>query len=299
MQALAAATNQIIDNNLSSAMARTTKGMFGCRWRRWRGVCWARTTVNRPGLSGYVSFVEIIELGTQLHLIKPAFGQVYLWKDGSRLTMVDTGIPGSQDDLASAFAELGFRRADLRRVVITHGHVDHAGSAAAIRRWGDVEVLAHREDAGIVCGERSRPEPVLTAAERPLYEQVATAIPSIPPCPVDTELADGDTIEFGGGARVIATPGHTDGSIAVWLPTAGVLFTGDSVAHHSARLMLGPFNTDREQARNSVVRLARMPAQIVCFGHGDPLTDEVGAAAWRRLGQLCQAGPHSVPDPLA
>jgi glyoxylase-like metal-dependent hydrolase (beta-lactamase superfamily II) len=260
---------------------------------------WREHLVSRTGLSGYVSVVEITELGPQLHLIKPVFGQVYLWQDGSQLTMVDTGIPGSQDELASAFAELGLRREDLRRVVITHGHEDHAGSAAAIRAWGEVEVLAHRKDAGIVRGERSRPEPVLTAAERPLYEQVATAIPSIPPCPVDTELADGDTIEFGGGAHVIAAPGHTEGSIAVLLPTAGVLFAGDVVANGSAGLMLGPFNTDREQARNSVVRLAQAPARTVCFGHGDPLTDGAGAAAWSRLGQLCQFGPQSVPDPLA
>jgi glyoxylase-like metal-dependent hydrolase (beta-lactamase superfamily II) len=246
-----------------------------------------------------LSVVEITRLGPQLHLIRPVFGQVYVWQDGSQLTMVDTGIPGSQDELASAFAELGFRRADLRRVVLTHGHEDHAGSAAAIRRWGDVEVLAHREDAGIVRGDRVRPEPVLTAAERPLYEQVAGGIPSIPPCPVDTELADGDAVEFGGGAQVIAAPGHTDGSIAVWLSGAGVLFTGDVVANGSSGLMLGPFNTDREQARKSVVRLAQTPAQTVCFGHGDPLSNEAGAVAWRRLGQLCRAGPQSVPDPLA
>jgi glyoxylase-like metal-dependent hydrolase (beta-lactamase superfamily II) len=243
--------------------------------------------------------VEITGLGPRLHLIKPVFGQVYVWQDGSQLTMVDTGIPGSQDELASAFAELGFRRGDLRRVVLTHGHEDHAGSAAAIRHWGGVEVLAHREDAGIVRGERVRADPVLTAAERPLYERVASAIASIPPCPVDTELADGDIVEFGGGAQVIAAPGHTGGSIAVWLPSAGVLFTGDAVANGTSGLMLGPFNTDRERARKSLVRLAQIPAQTVCFGHGDPLSDEAGAAAWRRLGQLCQAGPQSVPDPLA
>lgn len=242
--------------------------------------------------------MEITRLGPQLHLIRLVFGQVYVWQDGSQLTMVDTGIPGSQDELASAFAELGFHRTDLRRIVLTHGHEDHAGSAAAIRRWGHVEVLAHREDAGIVRGDRVRADPVLTAAERPLYER-AGAVPILPPCPVDTELADGDTIEFGGGADVIATPGHTDGSIAVWLPTTGVLFTGDVIANGSSGLMLGPFNTDRKQARESVVRLAQTPAQIICFGHGDPLGDEAGAAAWRRLGRLCQAGPEAVPDLLA
>lgn len=46
-----------------------------------------------------ISGMEIVELRPLLHLIKPVFGQVYVWQDGSQLTMVDTGIPGSQQEL--------------------------------------------------------------------------------------------------------------------------------------------------------------------------------------------------------
>jgi glyoxylase-like metal-dependent hydrolase (beta-lactamase superfamily II) len=111
-------------------------------------------------------------------------------------------------------------------------------------------------------------------------------------------VVDGDTIDFGGGANVIATPGHTDGSIAIWVPRHRVLFTGDIVANGSSGLLLGPFNTDRAQARKSVVRLTQTPAAVVGFGHGDPLVDDAGATAWRQLGLRCQAGPGAVPDPL-
>jgi glyoxylase-like metal-dependent hydrolase (beta-lactamase superfamily II) len=236
--------------------------------------------------------MEIVALRPELHLIKPVFGQVYLWRDGSELTMVDTGVPGSGADLAAAFAELGYRRSDLRRVVITHGHEDHTGAAAEVRGWGDAEVLAHRLDAPVVRGERSRAEPVLTERERALFEGLLP-IAAVPPCPVDTELADGDTIDFGGGAEVIGTPGHTDGSIAIRLPAHGVLFTGDIAANSPDGLLLGPFNTDRALARGSFARLAGIPAEVICFGHGDPLTEP---AAWTELGERCRAG--DVPDPL-
>lgn len=242
--------------------------------------------------------MEIVELRPWLHLIKPVFGQVYLWQDGSQLTMIDSGIPGSEDHLSAAFAELGYDRSDLRRLIITHGHEDHAGSAAAVRRWGDVEVLAHRDDAAVIRGERERAHPILTPAERPLFDQVTGTMPSFPPCVVDTELVDGDIIDFGDGARVIATPGHTDGSIAIWIPAHHVLFTGDTIANGSSGLLLGPFNTDRASARESVVKLAQTPADVVGFGHGDPLFDEAGIAAWHELGARCQHGPHGVPDPL-
>jgi glyoxylase-like metal-dependent hydrolase (beta-lactamase superfamily II) len=241
--------------------------------------------------------MEIVPLLPELHLIRPAFGQAYLWRDEDGLTLVDTGIPGSEADIAAAFVELGVRRADLLRIVVTHGHEDHVGAAAALRTWGDVEVLAHRADAAVVRGERRRAEPVLTAAERPIYEQVSAAIPTPPPCPVDTELGDGDTIAFGGGARIVATPGHTPGSVAVYLPEHEVLFTGDLVANGTAGLMLGPFNTDRAQAMASFAALTRLTARTLCFGHGDPLSGPA-ADAWEQLGRRCAANPEDVPDPL-
>jgi glyoxylase-like metal-dependent hydrolase (beta-lactamase superfamily II) len=175
--------------------------------------------------------MEIVALGPRLHLIRPVFGQAYLWRDDDGVTLVDSGIPGSESAFAAAFDELGLRRTDLRRIVITHGHEDHMGSAAALRAWGDVTVFAHRADAPILRGWRRRAEPTLTPAERPIYAEVSATMPAVSPCPVDVELVDGDTVDFGGGARVIATPGHTDGSIAVSLPDHGVLFTGDLVAN--------------------------------------------------------------------
>jgi glyoxylase-like metal-dependent hydrolase (beta-lactamase superfamily II) len=237
--------------------------------------------------------VELVELTPRVHLIRPAFGQAYVVRDGSRLTLVDTGVPGSEADLAAAFAELGYRRGDLRRIVLTHGHEDHVGAAAALRDWGDVEVLAHGADAPVVRGERRRAEPTVTAAERPLYDQVTAAILQPPPCPVDTELTDGDTLDVGGGALVVGTPGHTDGSIALWLPEMGVLLPGDTVATGPDGPILGPFNVDRGAALASAAALAALPAAVVGVGHGDPVLD---AGAWRAFAALCAEG--AVPDPL-
>jgi len=239
--------------------------------------------------------MEIVPLLPDLHLIKPVFGQTYLWRDGSELTFIDTGVPGSAPDLAAAFAELGYRRADLRRIVLTHCHDDHIGFAADLAGWGDVEVLAHHRDAAVVRGERQRDEPVLTEREKLLFAQVTAGMPAAPPCAVDTELSDGDLIDFGGGAHVIGAPGHTDGSIAVHLPAHGVLFTGDLVANSPQGVILGPFNTDRARAKESFVDLVQIPADVVCFGHGDPLT---AGPTWQALGERCRSGPAAVPDPM-
>lgn len=89
---------------------------------------------------------------------------------------------------------------------------------------------------------------------------------------------------------MIATPGHTDGSIALHLPGRGVLFTGDVVAHLQGQLILGPFNTDRARAAASARRLAGLELDAVCFGHGEAL---LGPAT-----ELLAAAAPSVPDPL-
>lgn len=136
-------------------------------------------------------------------------------------------------------------------------------------------MLAHRLDAPVVRGERPVPEPVLLDWEVPLYEHGLT-VPPAPPTRVDRELEDGDEIGFGDGAVVVHAPGHTDGSIGIHLPRHGVLFTGDCVAA-VGQVMLGVFNVDRARAEVSMRRLASFAPSTVCFGHGDPLTEDAAA----------------------
>jgi glyoxylase-like metal-dependent hydrolase (beta-lactamase superfamily II) len=77
---------------------------------------------------------------------------------------------------------------------------------------------------------------------------------------------------------VLHVPGHTDGSIAVFLPEHGVLFAGDTVAASpvDGTVVPGVFNLDRPRLLVSLGRLAELAADVACFGHGDPV---VGNAA--------------------
>ncbi|MFB4279772.1 MULTISPECIES: MBL fold metallo-hydrolase [unclassified Nonomuraea] len=218
--------------------------------------------------------MEIVEIRPELHLLLLEFGQAYLWNDAGALTLVDTGIATSGGEIATAIEELGFRTGDVERVVLTHFHEDHCGGAAEISGWGDVSVLAHRLEAPVIRGERPAPPPLFTDEERALHRSLgAHLLPPAPACRVDRELEDGDLIDFGGGARVIHTPGHTDGSIAVHLPRAGVLFTGDTVAHVGGRVMPGVFNLDRAGMLRSFRRLAEIDVPLACVGHGEPIPD--------------------------
>lgn len=222
--------------------------------------------------------MDVVPLTPALTLLRFRVGNAYLWHDDLGLTLVDTGLPGSAPMVADAIRRVGHRPEDLRRIVLTHFHVDHVGAAAAIAAWGGAEVLAHRADAAFIEGRAPGPAPTLLDWERPLFARYG--VPDEPePVRVDRELGDGDVLPFGGGARVVAAPGHTPGSVAVHLPGPGVLFTGDTVARTAdGTVILGVFNADPAQAARSFRRLATLEPEIVCFGHGEPLTTNAAAA---------------------
>lgn len=208
----------------------------------------------------------------RLHLFRFRIGQACLWRDGAESTLIDAGDITAARPIEDAVRGLGLDPARIGRVVLTHGHRDHYGAAQELADRHGAEILAHPLDAPVIRGEAPVPEPDLLDWARPLYEHGLT-VPEAPHTRVDREVADGEVLPFGDGARVVHAPGHTPGSIALHLPRHGVLFTWDCVAR-AGEVMLGVFNVDRVRALETFRRLAALQARTVCFGHGDPLTED-------------------------
>ncbi|WP_372350655.1 MBL fold metallo-hydrolase [Streptomyces sp. KL116D] len=227
---------------------------------------------------------DIIDVTPRLRMLRFPVGQAYLWRDGDELTLIDAGAPGAGQPIAEAVRDWGHAPQDVRRIVLTHFHEDHAGGAGEFARLSGAEVCAHRLDAPFVRGEKRGPGPVFEDWERPIHAQALAQLPPSPehpefPSPV-RELTDRDVLDLGGGAHVVGAPGHTDGSIALHLPAHGVLFTGDAVAVSpvDGQVILGVFNLDREQALASFRRLAALDSDVACFGHGAPVVGGSAAA---------------------
>lgn len=258
-------------------------------WRRDRSAALAaRRAKWGDAALGWVNTVvgvSIVELRPHLYRLTLGRYQAYLWRDDDSVTLVDTGEAGSGPAIVEALRQIGLMAADVDRLVLTHFHDDHAGSAAEVSSWGAVQVVAHALDAPVIRGEVPGPPPNLTDAERELHTQVAAGLPPAPPVPVDHEVHDGDLLDLGGGARVVSTPGHTDGSIALHLPAPGVLITGDIGAEYGGEVILGVFNLDRTEAAASFRRVADLDADVACFGHREPLVGGAGV----RLRQVAKS----------
>jgi len=185
------------------------------------------------------------------------------------LSLIDCGYAGSAGAIGRSIEAHGRSAAELRRVVITHGHPDHAGSARELAEAG-VPILIHPAD-----GVRLR----LTWADlarRPTRGHLFAAMTPEPPA--FQPIEDGDVLPMLGGLRVIHTPGHTPGSVCLYGARDRVLFVGDTLQRRFGRVSFASslYSDDHAAARRSVKRLAVLDVRSVVFSHFAAL--EEGAA---------------------
>jgi len=103
------------------------------------------------------------------------------------------------------------------------------------------------------------------------------------PCKVDRALQDGEVVEALGGLRVIHVPGHTPGSIALYQPERQILFCGDAIFNRSPmggkqgiRFPPSIVSVDSIRAQAAARKLAALPVEVLCCGHGEPILEGAG-----------------------
>lgn len=186
-----------------------------------------------------------------------------------QLSLIDCGYAGSGPRIVRAIRAQGRSAEDLERVVITHGHPDHAGSSRELAQQG-AAILIHPADAAAL---RTTWRDVL---QRPTRGRVFAAM--TPDLPAFEPIEEGDVLPMLGGLRVIHTPGHTPGSVCLYGARDRVLFVGDTLQRRFGRVSFasGLYSDDHPAARRSVKRLAELDVEMVVFSHFAPL--EEGAA---------------------
>ena len=186
-----------------------------------------------------------------------------LGHDDGSVTLVDTGMSWGPKRVLAALDHLGRRPADVRRIVLTHAHIDHAGGAAELVRRTGAAVAVHRDDVPYA-GQGIPPRSDTATRGGRLMARLPRA--RFPAVPVSETLLDGQVVD---GLRVVATPGHTPGHISLLHEPTGVLVVGDALMNWGRpRISPGALCSDAALCRDTVVRLAELEPEVVAFCHG-------------------------------
>ena len=201
----------------------------------------------------------------------------YLIVVADGLTLIDAGLPRSQNAILQYIRSLGRSPRDLKRILITHADWDHIGGLAALHKATGARTYASRIEADAMAAGRSS-RPIKLPSSTSLVRRLMRRFMSPRPFRVDEILADGQVLPILGGLRVVDTAGHCPGHISFYAPAAGILFCGDSMVVeadgiHGSRPI---FTWDAVMAQEAVKKQAALGATIVCSGHGPVVMDAAG-----------------------
>lgn len=223
----------------------------------------------------------------------------FLVEEDEKLTLIDTGVPDSTGQIIEMIREIGRQPEELKHILLTHSHPDHAGSVAQLKVITGAKVYMHpAEKLNVEKGFVPKPaEPYFTSFVNKLMYNlfVKNASGYIQSTKVDVLLQDGDWLPIAGGLHVIHIPGHSAGQVAFFLPgRKNVLFAADA-ADNLFGLSYNCFYENFTEAGHSLEKLSTFDFDIACFGHGKSIMRRAAEKFRNRF----LAHRHSAPQAKA
>lgn len=186
---------------------------------------------------------------------------------GEKAAIVDAGFPGQERQIIKALDKLRIPRKDVSLLIVTHGHIDHYGSAGMLKKMLSIPVVAGWPDADYMSRGESAPI-------QPYGPGDATGIAKATCPPVDADIIvrqDTSLKPFGIDGDILVTPGHTKGSISV-AAGDGCLIGDLTLAYSVGGQPITPMNPDTyADIRGSIEKVTRGNWTYLYLSHPGPV----------------------------
>ncbi|MGC9342874.1 MAG: MBL fold metallo-hydrolase [Bacteroidales bacterium] len=214
-------------------------------------------------------------MSLKIHQIKLGVNSCYLVRGKSSI-LIDAGNPGKARLFKRKIEKLGVRPEDIKLIILTHSHFDHAGSAQEIKELTGAKIVMHLVERELSRnGEMIIPKGVNTWGKitQPIFFPLFRRIP-FPDFEPDILLDQPEfsLVPYGIEGSILHTPGHTPGSLSVLLDSGDALV--GCMAHDGLPFRLRPglpiYAKDIKQLKESWEILQEKGAKMIYPGHGNP-----------------------------
>lgn len=220
-------------------------------------------------------------MSNQIRTISLDGTNCYLVKTDSGYILIDTGFPFQRSNLEKALEKEGCKPGNLKLIVVTHGDIDHTGNCAFLREKYKVKIAVHEGDTEMCMNDGKTRGREKIPADFPLplliiwllkgflifsFRQVLWGKPFDKFEP-DLLLDEGQSLaEYGFDAKILYTPGHSQGSISV-LTNNRELICGDLFSIAMGRII-------KSMDDGTLKRLKELEIKNIYPGHGKPFSME-------------------------
>lgn len=223
---------------------------------------------------------KISEIKDGIYQIKGTRSNIYLIA-GTDLTLIDTGMPGDYEIILDSIRKIRRDPKEVSHILITHAHMDHIGSISKMKEATGAKIVACSNEAEFIGGRKKMWTMGRTGIGGKVFKAIMffmeTFIWKYEPVDVDIACKGGEEIDACGGIEVIATPGHSRGSLSYYLKDKGAIFAGDSLSTlPTLRMPLKAGCEYYDKAINSVKTIGECSPDMCFAGHGASITEDAG-----------------------
>ena len=220
-----------------------------------------------------------------LHAFRGLMGCCFLLADGHHSVLLDTGLFGENILILRRLRQLGLPPSSIKTILLTHGHLDHAGNLAKLKALTGARILAHPQEQAHIDGVYP-----YTGVNRwcGRLEALGRSVFAYQPALIDEFIGDGQLLPLWGGLQVVHLPGHTLGHCGFYSPKHHLLFSGDMFASYFFNTHRPPpiLNSAPELLPPSAEKIRRLQPKWILPNHFDFLNGELHRQRFCRLYSL-------------